>query len=105
MLFIAQQAFLTIQILEPHQVPYYKRSLYSELQFFNEYVKKRTSELVVSPNITSPQSYSGDMDYIKRYLICHWQKKENGENEIDKVAEQNFLLVISFWFSNICQIQ
>ncbi|KAF7287395.1 hypothetical protein GWI33_001374 [Rhynchophorus ferrugineus] len=103
MLFIAQQAFLTIKILEPHQVLYYKRNLYSELQFFNEFVKKQSSELLDSINITSTKSsssYKADMDLTKRYLLYYWGHKKQND-----IIENNFLLIISYWFSNICQVQ
>lgn len=96
MLFIAQQSLLTLKELDPGQAVYYKRNLYSELQFFHEYIKKRTSEL--SAGISSSPGQSGDLDYVKRYLLHH-------KSQVDKVAEENFLLMISFWFSNICQIQ
>ncbi|XP_066155556.1 nucleoporin Nup188 [Euwallacea fornicatus] len=102
MMFIAQQAFLTIKLLEPAQVPYYKRNLYSELQFFHEYIKKRTSEL--TNLISTSPGCSSELDHMKRYLQFHW-KEEGGKTKVAKVADENFLLIISFWFSNVCQIQ
>ncbi|KAH1022918.1 hypothetical protein HUJ04_012231 [Dendroctonus ponderosae] len=104
MLFIGQQACLTIKELDPSQVPYYRANLCSELQFFQEYIKKRTSELYVERN-TSAVLYTGEMDYIKKYLLSHWKKDENGKNAIQEVAERNFLLIMTYWFSNICKIQ
>lgn len=103
MLFIAQQSLLTLKELDAGQAVYYKRNLYSELQFFHEYIKKRTSEL--SAGISSSPGQSGDLDYLKRYLLHHWKKDQKGQAPVEKVAEENFLLMISFWFSNICQIQ
>lgn len=103
MLFIAQQSLLTLKELDPGQAVYYKRNLYSELQFFHEYIKKRTSEL--SAGISSSPGQSGDLDYLKRYLLHHWKKDQEDHALVEKVAEENFLLMISFWFSNICQIQ
>ncbi|KAL1493269.1 hypothetical protein ABEB36_011353 [Hypothenemus hampei] len=104
MLFIAQQTTLTIKFMDFRQASYYKRNLYSELQFFHEYIRKRTSELML-PSSSTNQMYSGDMDYMKKYLLSHWRKDQTGKNKIDKVAEENFMLIVSFWFSNICQIQ
>lgn len=103
MLFTAQQTFLTLRVLEPHQIMYYKRNLSSELQFFNEFVKKQTSELLDSSKLTSKSQvspYKADMDIIKRYLLYHWEHKKQND-----ICNQNFLLIISYWFSNICQIQ
>ncbi|XP_060516036.1 nucleoporin Nup188 [Cylas formicarius] len=101
MAFIGQQTFISVGVLDPIKVAYFKTNLCSELQFFNEYVKKKTSLLFDKPpNTKSMSSYKSDMDIVKRYLIYHWKN-----NKQDEVAENNFLLILSFWFSNICLIQ
>ncbi|XP_050313935.1 nucleoporin Nup188 [Anthonomus grandis grandis] len=101
MLFIGQQAFLTIKILDPNELTSFKRTLYGELQFFQEYVKKQTSELLMEEKpATSPSVISIEMDCARRYLTFKKQQKA-----YDKVVEENFLLMTAMWFSNICQLQ
>ncbi|CAG9765832.1 unnamed protein product [Ceutorhynchus assimilis] len=100
MLFIAQQVFLTKKNLEPDQVRQFNKTFHSELQFFNDFVRKHTSELMTRSSVSG---HMGDMDYLDRYLVDQWQKNSR-EKALSNVSENNFLLLIYYWFTNICEI-
>lgn len=100
MTFLAVQVFYHIYTLQKPQLHYFKRELYSELQFFNEYAKKFATEeynKIVSKKKTEPQN----TDVINRLLM---ELLRNDKSNVEKVSDKFFLLGISKWFMNICQL-
>lgn len=102
MTFLAQQVFLYVRTADSENLPYFKRNLASELQFFYEHVKKHTSMLFadhITASVRTISTYKSDMDVIKRYLIyC----QTNGKYH--EAADNNFGVAIVHWFTKICQV-
>ncbi|KAG5880725.1 hypothetical protein JTB14_025565 [Gonioctena quinquepunctata] len=98
MLFLSQQIFLAVRTVDRDHLPYFKRNLNSELQFFYEHVKKHTS-MLLSEQSSRTSLYRSETDILKRYCL---QSKESGGSE--DIIENNFCLIISYWFTNVCRI-
>ncbi|XP_063929352.1 nucleoporin Nup188 [Zophobas morio] len=102
MTFLACEIFYTMRNINGEVLFSYKRELSSEIQFFAEFVRKRTGEqyhaMVATPRSTTPVSQS-ETDIIKRYTMT---KVKDGD--ADDIADNNFVLVISHWLMNFCQL-
>ncbi|KAL3271451.1 hypothetical protein HHI36_021937 [Cryptolaemus montrouzieri] len=99
MTFLAVQVFYHVHTLQKPQLHYFKRELYSELQFFNEYAKKLATD-EYNKLIEKKKSESQNTDVINRLL----SEKLGKNNNTDEICDKFFLLAISKWFSNICQL-
>ncbi|RZC36622.1 uncharacterized protein BDFB_000245 [Asbolus verrucosus] len=102
MSFLAGEIFFTIRILDEESLFSYKRELSSEIQFFYEFVRKRTSEqynaIITTPNINSLSLPQNENDIIKRYMVA------KTDDNINDIADHNFVLVISQWLVKFCQL-
>ncbi|XP_044762718.1 uncharacterized protein LOC123319826 [Coccinella septempunctata] len=101
MSFLAVQVFYHIYTLQKPQLHYFKRELYSELQFFNEYAKKLATE-EYNKQSSKRRSEPQNTDVINRLLI---ELLDNNKlKDVEKASDKFFLLGISKWFMNICQL-
>ncbi|CAH0562167.1 unnamed protein product [Brassicogethes aeneus] len=100
MAFLAAQVTVTIQTIDPLELQFYQRNLHSELQFFNDYLKRRCAELIKTETPTRSDQFKSEKDVTKRYLLMRW-KSDN----FNKIVDENFLLILSAWFSNICLLK
>ncbi|XP_045465804.1 uncharacterized protein LOC123674773 [Harmonia axyridis] len=100
MSFLAVQVFYHIYTLQKPQLHYFKRELYSELQFFNEYAKKLATE-EYNKLLPKRKSEPQNIDIINRLLI---DLMKHNNKDIGIISDKFFLLGISKWFMNICQL-
>lgn len=102
MSFLAGEIFFTIQNLDEETLFSYTRELSSEIQFFYEFVRKRTGEqynvMVATPRSTTSISQS-ESDIIKKYILA----KVN-DNDTNDIIDNNFVLVIAQWLIKICHL-
>ncbi|XP_044256755.1 nucleoporin Nup188 [Tribolium madens] len=102
MSFLAGEIFFAIRNLRGEAVFSYKRELSSEIQFFYEFVRKRTSEqysaMVATPRSTSSIAQT-EPDIIKRYIITKVM-----DNDTNDIVDNNFVLVISQWLIKFCHL-
>lgn len=103
--FLAMQIYLDVTDYSTpaNMQQYIKRELYSELQFFIDFVKKRMYEqfdtCTALPKIS--RRNDSEADYIKLSNIMNTTFSKTSE---DFEIHDEYLYVMAHWFSTICQL-
>ncbi|KAK9876456.1 hypothetical protein WA026_012770 [Henosepilachna vigintioctopunctata] len=99
MSFLAVQVFFQVHMLQKPQLHYFKRELYSELQFFNEYTKKLATD-EYNNQLLKKRSESQKTDPVNKLVSEILSRKM----DVAYISDKFYLLAISKWFMNICQL-
>lgn len=103
--FLATQIYLDVtdNSFAVNTQQYIKRELYSELQFFIDFVKKRMYDQCDSNTVLPKVSRRNDSeaDHIRLSKILSTTFTKASE---DPEIHDEYLYIMAHWFSNICQL-